>query len=149
MYSTTTNTLNRRPRGFSIHTHIHPTIEEEASILPQFLRRLSSRNSFQGAEEDSYDRVEKMMNGGSVGMFGNGGGLRYSVAMPGAAMMRGRAFKILAVALVFFTATYFLLPWSSPFAPLERSKPVESVGANVRNNEEFVVVVYESLFETS
>jgi hypothetical protein len=147
MYSTTTNTLNRRPRGFSTHNHIHPTIEEEPSILPQFLRRLSS-HSFQGAEEDSYDRVEKMMNGGSVGMFGNGGGLRYSVAMPGSAVLRGRAFKILAVALVFFTATYFLLPWSSSFAPLERSDPVESVEADVRNNEEFVVDVYESLFET-
>jgi hypothetical protein len=144
MYSTTTNTLNRRPRGFSTNNHIHPTIEEEPSILPQFLRRLSSRNSFRG-QEDSYDRVEKMMNGGSVGMFGNGG-LRYSVTMGG--IMRGRLFKVLGIALVVFTAMYFILPWSSSFAPLERSNLL-SVELTGRDNEKFVVVVYESLFETS
>jgi len=64
-----------------------------------------------------------MLNGGSVGMFANGGsgggGLRYLVTMGG--MMRGRLFKVLGVALVFFTAMYFFLPWSSSsFARLER-----------------------------
>jgi len=78
-------------------------------------------------------------------MFGNGG-LRYSVTMGG--IMRGRLFKVLGIALVVFTAMYFILPWSSSFAPLERSNLL-SVELTGRDNEKFVVVVYESLFETS
>ena len=118
MYSTTANSLNHRPRGFSTNNHIHPTIDEQPYILPQFLRRLSSGNSFR---EDSYDRAEKMVNGGAAGMFGNRGGrLRFSFGW-GTGGMKGRLFKILAIALVFFTVTYVLLPWSSSFAPLERT----------------------------
>lgn len=93
------------------------------------------------------------MNGGSAGgMFGNAGvaGVRYSVATMGSAMMSRRLSKIVGIALVLFTATYFLLPFSSSFVPLERlSPPLEMLVGLMyfRDNEEFIDV-YESLFET-
>jgi hypothetical protein len=98
------NTLNYRPRGFSTNA----AVQEAPSILPQFLRRLSSR------APDSYDRAEKMMNGNNI--LGNGHRRSGSVIIPGVGM-RGRIFKILVVILILLTAVYFFLPWAPSLAP--------------------------------
>jgi hypothetical protein len=107
MYSSN-NTLNRRPRGLSMHNH--SAARDEPSILPKFLRRLSARTP------DSYDRAEKMMNGGNGGL-GNGNGYRGAPSFVGAVSgPRGRIFKVLGVFVFLLTAVYFFLPWSPSFS---------------------------------
>jgi hypothetical protein len=104
------NTLNRRPRGMSVLNH--SAARDEPSILPKFLRRLSSRTP----SGDSYDRAEKMVHG-SNGGYANGTGHRNTpslAALGGGA--RGRIYKIVGVILFCLTALYFFLPWSPSFS---------------------------------
>jgi len=96
--------LSRRPRGFSEEPSI-PELESP-SILPRFLRKLSSPEP-----EDSYDRVE--MNGNGVYMNGQGG--RYQAQLGNFGLGgRGRVFKILGGIICFLTLLYLLLPWGPP-----------------------------------
>lgn len=109
--SPSNNRLNHRPRGLSANNTLSAT-PEEPSILPQFLRRLSTRTP------DSYDRAEKMVNGN--GILGNGHRRSGSVVVSGIGL-RGRIFKILGVVLFLLTAVYFFLPWAPSLAPFGMS----------------------------
>jgi hypothetical protein len=98
------NNLNRRPRGFSGHTS--PPTENDTSIIPSFLWRLSS---YTPTLEDS--RVERM-NGNSNG-YSMIDGHRHSGVGTG---MRRRIFKIIGVIIFVLAGFYFLLPWMSSFS---------------------------------
>jgi hypothetical protein len=100
------NTLNRRPRGFSGHTS--PSTANDTSIIPNFLRRLSS---YTPTLEDSYSRMERM-NGSSSG-HSMGDGHRHSGVGTG---MRRRVFKSLGVIMFVLAGFYFLLPWMPSFS---------------------------------
>jgi hypothetical protein len=100
------NTLNRRPRGFSGHTS--PPTEHDTSIIPSFLRRLSS---YTPTLEDSYSRVERM-NGNSNG-YSMGDEHRHSGVGTGT---RRRIFKIIGAIIFVLAGFYFLLPWMSSFS---------------------------------
>ena len=110
------NTLNRRPRGMSIHNT--PATGDDISIIPNFLRRLSRTPM----REEDYDRAEKMMTGSSVA-YSNGNTHRYSASSTGIPVVgkgpRRRIFTIMGAILFVLTGLYFFLPWapslSSPF----------------------------------
>jgi hypothetical protein len=88
--------------------HNHSASRDEPSILPKFLRRLSSRTP----SGDSYDRAEKMVHGTNGG-YANGSGHRHTPSLAGIGVgARGRIFKIVGVILFCLTALYFFLPWS-------------------------------------
>src|SRR5579859_2191427 len=136
MYSSN-NRLNRRPRGMSLHNH--SASRDNASILPKFLRRLSARTP------DSYDRAEKMMNGGS-GPYGNGNGHRNMPSFVGVMTgPRGRMFKVFGVIVFLLTALYLFLPWSPSFSSLGMFVAEFPHG----RYQIFTFVVYQCLLETS
>jgi hypothetical protein len=115
MYSSS-NTLNRRPRGFS--GQALPAVKEESSILPQFLRRLSSHTS----SAESHDRAEKAMIGNNL-LHANGCTHRHpGLFVSFRTAFRGRMFKILGILICLLTISYFFLPWAPSISPFGISR---------------------------